>query len=107
MMATIGRLSGVAQAGGLRLRGFSAWLLWRAYYLSFMPTYLKKIKIFFEWTWSMLFTPEIINLRFTTSQAALDRVREDEGGAEEGRVAVLTAPPGPPAATPGAADRAD
>lgn len=92
MMATIGRLNGVAEAGALRLKGFPAWLLWRAFYLSFMPTWLKRTKIFFEWTWSMLFSPEIVNLRFTTSQDALDRLREDENTGA-GPVARLRADP--------------
>lgn len=70
-MATTGHLAGVAEIfGKIRLGGFPAWLVWRAFYLSLMPTFAKKTRIFFEWTWSMLFSPDIINLRFTTSRAA-------------------------------------
>ena len=74
-MATIGHLNGVAEIFGIiRLGGFPAWLVWRAFYLSLMPTTAKKTRIFFEWTWSMLFSPDIINLRFTTTdQADLSR----------------------------------
>ena len=76
-MATIGHLNGVAEiAGGIRLGGFPAWLLWRAFYLSLMPTAAKKTRILFEWTWSMLFSPDIINLRFTTTEN-VDRSREE------------------------------
>jgi len=67
-MATIGHLNGVAELpGGRSIGGFPAWLMWRAFYLSLMPTFAKKTRIFFEWTWSMLFSPDIINLRFTTT----------------------------------------
>ncbi len=70
-MATIGHLNGVAEMfGTIRLGGFPAWLVWRGFYLSLMPTAAKKTRIFFEWTWSMLFSPDIINLRFTTTEQA-------------------------------------
>ena len=67
-MATIGHLDGVAEMFGIiRLNGFPAWLIWRAFYLMLMPTFAKKTRIFFEWSWSMLFSPDIMNLRFTTT----------------------------------------
>ena len=70
-MATIGHLNGVAELfSKIRLGGFSAWLVWRAFYLMLMPTFAKRTRIFFEWTWSMLFSPDIINLRFTTTKSA-------------------------------------
>ena len=70
-MATIGHLNGVAEMfGSIRLGGFPAWLVWRGFYLMLMPTFAKKTRIFFEWTWSMLFSPDIINLRFTTTDQA-------------------------------------
>jgi NADH dehydrogenase len=78
-MATIGHLTGVAELFGMvRLGGFPAWLVWRAFYLSLMPTFAKRTRIFFEWTWSMLFSPDIINLRFTTTQQASGLRRESE-----------------------------
>jgi len=77
-MATIGHLIGVAELFGvIRLGGFSAWLIWRAFYLMLMPTIAKKTRIFFEWTWSMLFSPDIINLRFTTTDQQ-DRLRRKD-----------------------------
>lgn len=76
-MATIGHLNGVAEMFGfIHLGGFPAWLMWRAFYLSLMPTVAKKTRIFFEWTWSMLFSPDIINLRFTTTDQA-DMTRKE------------------------------
>ena len=70
-MATIGHLNGVAEVfGKMNMSGFPGWLMWRAFYLSLMPTFAKKTRIFFEWTWSMLFSADIINLRFTTTEKA-------------------------------------
>lgn len=84
-MATIGHLNGVAELFGVvRLGGFTAWLVWRAFYLMLMPTIAKKTRIFFEWTWSMLFSPDIINLRFTTTEQASGLHRES-GQADFGK----------------------
>jgi NADH dehydrogenase len=67
-MASIGHLKGVAQAFGVPLSGLPAWLLWRAYYLSQMPTLGRKVRIFVEWTWGMFFPTDITHLRFTGSR---------------------------------------
>ena len=70
MMATTGHLKGVAQAYGLSLSGLPAWLLWRAYYLSRMPTLGRKFRIWVEWTWGMFFAADITHLRFTRTHEA-------------------------------------
>jgi len=77
MMATVGHLKGVAQIFGVKFRGLPAWLLWRAYYLSQMPTFGRKVRIFVEWTWGMFFPPDITHFRFTRSHELLqsDRAR--------------------------------
>ena len=38
--------------------------LWRAYYLSQMPTFGRKLRIFVEWSWAALFRTDITHLRF-------------------------------------------
>lgn len=70
MMATTGHLKGVAQVFGLRLSGLAAWLLWRGYYLSRMPTLGRKLRIWVEWTWGMCFAADITHLRFTRTHEA-------------------------------------
>lgn len=65
MMATTGHHKGVAELFGLHLSGLPAWLLWRAYYLSRMPTFGRKLRIWVEWTWSLFFPADITHLRFT------------------------------------------
>jgi len=67
-MAAIGHRKGVADVFGVPLSGLPAWLLWRAYYLSQMPTLGRKLRIFVEWTWGMFFPNDITHLRFTRSQ---------------------------------------
>ncbi len=67
MMASIGHLKGVAQVMGLPFSGLPAWLMWRAYYLSQLPTWGRKLRIFGEWTWNMVFPTDITHLRFSQS----------------------------------------
>jgi NADH:ubiquinone reductase (H+-translocating) len=77
MMATVGHLKGVAQIFGVRMSGLPAWLAWRAYYLSQMPTFGRKVRIFVEWTWRMFFPPDITHFRFTRSHELL---QSDQAG---------------------------
>ncbi len=65
MMATTGHLKGVAQVGRLRFAGLPAWLMWRAFYLLRMPTLGRKLRLWVEWTWAMVFSADITHLRFT------------------------------------------
>lgn len=76
MIATVGHLKGVAKIFGIRLSGLPAWMLWRAYYLSQMPTFGRKVRIFVEWSWGMFFPPDITHFRFTRSHELLDSDKE-------------------------------
>jgi len=76
-MAAIGHKKGVADIFGIPLWGLPAWLLWRAYYLSQMPTLGRKVRIFVEWTWGMFFPTDITHLRFTRSHE-VDEAAERE-----------------------------
>jgi NADH dehydrogenase len=67
MMASIGHRKGVAELFGVPLSGLPAWLLWRAYYLSQMPTFARKLRLAVEWSWGMLFPGDITHLRFSRS----------------------------------------
>ena len=68
MLAAVGRLNGVGSIFGVLISGLPAWLIWRAYYLSQMPTFGRKLRIFVEWTWGMLFSADITHFRFTRSR---------------------------------------
>lgn len=71
-MAAIGHMNGVADVLGIPITGLPAWLLWRAYYLSQMPTLGRKLRIFVEWTWRMFFPTDITHLRFNRSHELRD-----------------------------------
>jgi NADH dehydrogenase len=80
-MASIGHMKGVAQVFGLPLSGLPAWLLWRAYYLSQMPTLGRKVRIFVEWTWGMFFPTDVTHLRFPGSHALMQAEAAEASGA--------------------------
>ena len=48
-MAMIGRRDGVAILFGIRLRGVLAWILWRNYYLSRLPSAEKRLRVAIDW----------------------------------------------------------
>jgi len=51
-LATIGRSAGIAQIGGLKLRGFPAWLAWLMVHLIFLIGFRNKIAVLVSWTYS-------------------------------------------------------
>ena len=48
-LASLGGGRGVAEVYGMRLSGLPAWLLWRGYYLSFVPGFATKTRIAMQW----------------------------------------------------------
>jgi NADH:ubiquinone reductase (H+-translocating) len=64
VMATIGKRTGVALLNGKKVRGFTAWLLWRSFYWANLPTREKKIKVGFDWLLSLVFPADIMTVGF-------------------------------------------
>jgi len=58
-MAAVGHRKAVAEVFGYKLSGFPAWLLWRAFYLSRIPTLAWKVRLFLQWNWAMFFHKDI------------------------------------------------
>lgn len=50
-LVSIGKWRALAQIGSgfIRFNGFAAWILWRFNYLSKMPGFSKKVRLFFDW----------------------------------------------------------
>ncbi|MDE1728433.1 MAG: NAD(P)/FAD-dependent oxidoreductase [Thaumarchaeota archaeon] len=64
VMATIGKRTGVALLNGRKIYGFTAWLLWRSFYWTHLPTREKKIKVGFDWFLSLIFRADIMTVGF-------------------------------------------
>lgn len=63
MMAIIGRRNGIAMITGYRLSGTLAWIVWKTYYLTMLPTFEKKFKVALDWTCNMFFKRDITLVR--------------------------------------------
>jgi len=64
MLASIGRQKAVAEIYGIRLSGLVAFLMWRGIYLLKVPTLSRKVRLFLEWNWAMIFPPDIAHMGF-------------------------------------------
>lgn len=62
-MAIIGKRSGIATFLGMNISGFWAWLIWRNVYLSKIPTFDKKFRVFLDWTIDLFFNRDISRLK--------------------------------------------
>ena len=64
LMASLGAREGLAEFGGrVAVTGASAWVLWRAYYLSQLPGSDRKARVALDWTLDFPFPHDIASVR--------------------------------------------
>ena len=63
-MAIIGKRNGVASLFGMNISGIWAWFLWRNVYLSKIPRWDKRLRVFLDWTIDLVFDRDISRLKF-------------------------------------------
>ena len=68
MMATVGKRSGVGDLFGIHLQGFSAWWIWRNYYLVNLPTIQKKVRVLADWVLDIFFKRDVTMLKAFTEK---------------------------------------
>jgi NADH dehydrogenase len=59
----LGNGKAVSQVKGIRFYGFPAWLVWRSFFLYFVPSRERKVRIMLDWLLSPIFGREIIDVR--------------------------------------------
>lgn len=59
MMAVIGKRNGIASVFGYKTSGTIAWVIWKTYYLTMLPTFEKKCKVAIDWTVNLFFKRDI------------------------------------------------
>ncbi len=59
MMGSLGRYKAFGKLLGMNLHGFPAWFLRRTYYLLQMPGWVRRIRIMIDWTFALLFRPDV------------------------------------------------
>ena len=62
IMATIGRNSGVAQLGSVRLSGFLGWAMWLVVHLVNVVSFRSRILVLVNWAWDYLFYDRPVRL---------------------------------------------
>jgi NADH dehydrogenase len=62
IMATIGRNSGVAQLGSVRLSGFLGWSMWLVVHLVNVVSFRSRILVLVNWAWDYLFYDRPVRL---------------------------------------------
>ena len=77
-MAIIGKRSGIAIFLGVNISGFVAWLIWRNVYLSKIPTFDKKTRVFLDWVIDLFFDRDISRLKLMKREAELEYKLLDE-----------------------------
>ena len=61
-VATLGRYKGIAELPGVQLRGFLGWFVARTYHLYTLPTFRRKARVVTDWTVSLFFRRDIVEL---------------------------------------------
>ena len=101
MMGSLGHSKGFGQLLKMRVRGVIAWVVRRTYYLMQMPGWRRRLRIMFDWTFALLFRPDVVKvsleseaewvLRDAEALPASQQVAGGPGGAEPSRDATTDA----------------
>lgn len=59
----LGNRTAVTHVWGVRFYGFLAWLVWRSFFLYFVPTWDRKLRIVMDWLMTPVFGREIVDVR--------------------------------------------
>jgi NADH:ubiquinone reductase (H+-translocating) len=87
MMGSLGRTTGFGQFLKVRIHGFPAWFVRRMYYLLQMPGWRRRLRIMIDWTFALLFRPDITKVgldgetAFVLREAAVEEMRAANVGA--------------------------
>lgn len=87
-LASLGSRKGVGKILFFTIKGFSAWLIWRLFYLSFLPSFSTKARILFSWILELLVPRNaVMTAPFKTNSVKYQYYKKDDVVFEEGMVA--------------------
>ncbi len=61
-LASLGAGRGIAEVWGMTFTGLFAWLVWRAYYLMFLPGVWTRVAVLFNWTKDLLSARSVVQI---------------------------------------------
>ena len=71
MMGSLGHSKAFGQLLKVRIRGIPAWFVRRTYYLLQMPGWGRRLRIMIDWTFALLFRPDIVKISLESEVAVL------------------------------------
>jgi len=71
-MALIGKRNGVGILFGHKVYGFTAWWLWRSYYLGNLPTLEKKLRVMADWVIDLFFKRDVTRVKTVTEERFME-----------------------------------
>jgi NADH dehydrogenase len=71
MMGSLGHGRAFGQMLGVRIRGVPAWFVRRTYYLLQMPGWSRRLRIMIDWTFALLFRPDVVKVNLGSEAASL------------------------------------
>ena len=77
MMGSLGHGKAFGRLIKLRVRGVLAWLVRRTYYLLQMPGWRRRVRIMIDWTFALLFQPDIVKISLDSE--AVEHLRRVAG----------------------------
>jgi len=77
-LAIIGKRTGIATFLGMNISGFLAWLIWRNVYLSKIPTFDKKTRVFLDWVIDLFFDRDVSRLKIMKRETEKEYKELDE-----------------------------
>jgi NADH dehydrogenase len=73
MMGSLGHSRAFGQLLKVRVRGVLAWLVRRTYYLLQMPGWRRRLRIMIDWTFALLFRPDVTKISMDSEAAIILR----------------------------------
>jgi NADH dehydrogenase len=79
MMGSLGHSKAFGQLLKMQVHGVLAWFLRRTYYLLQMPGWTRRLRIMIDWTFALLFQPDIVKISLDSEKAMLLHETEAAG----------------------------
>ena len=81
-LATIGRSKAIAEAAGMKFKGFVAWLMWLFLHVFFLIGFRNRVSVMFSWFWAYLTRERSARLITGDADEMKDALTFIRGGSE-------------------------
>lgn len=78
-LASIGGFRGVGQVFGIKISGVTGWVVWRLFYITMLPGFTTKIRVWFNWFMDYWFPRNIVQIQQAKAKSVhYVRYRKDD-----------------------------